>query len=69
MRTVWLFVAGCLLVARCGSAQMSYDPRSKISVTGEAVVNVKPDRVILSFGVETWDKESIQAAREKNVEI
>jgi len=48
---------------------MSYDPRSKISVTGEAVVKVKPDRVILSFGVETWDKESIQAAREKNVEI
>ncbi len=62
-------VASVCTIAGVASGQTSYDPRSKISVTGEAVVKVKPDRIVLSFGVETWDKESISAAREKNVEI
>ena len=45
-------------------AQM-YDDRPKISVTGEAVVNVKPDKIIITFGIETWDAE-ITVAKQKN---
>jgi uncharacterized protein YggE len=43
------------------------DDRPKITVTGEAVVNVKPDRIVLSFGIETSD-QAIAAARQKNAD-
>ncbi len=46
----------------------TYDNRPKITVTGEAVVNVKPDKIILSFGIETWDA-NINVAKQKNTEI
>jgi len=68
MRNIWLVVVVWAFAVQCSSGQ-SYDPRSRITVSGEAVVKVRPDRVVLTFGVETWDKESISAAREKNVEI
>lgn len=41
----------------------------KITVQGEAVVYVKPDKILLTFGIETWDKEDILAAKKKNTEI
>ena len=43
------------------------DDRPKITVTGEAVVNVKPDRIVLSFGIETSD-QTIAVARQKNAD-
>ncbi len=46
----------------------SYDDRPKITVSGEAVVNVKPDRIVLTFGIETRDPE-ILAAKQKNNDI
>jgi uncharacterized protein YggE len=39
-----------------------------ITVTGDAEVRVVPDQVILTLGVETWDK-NLDVAREQNDEI
>lgn len=39
-----------------------------ISVSGEAVVKVVPDRIVLLLGIETWDLD-IQVAKEKNEDI
>lgn len=45
-----------------------YDSRSKITVTGEAVVNVKPDKIVITLGIETWDTD-ITVAKQKNNDI
>ena len=45
-----------------------YDDRPKITVNGEAVVNVKPDKIVVTFGIETWDKD-IMVAKQKNNDI
>ena len=63
-----IFVA--LAGAATGFAQdvsPKLEDRPKITVTGEAVVNVKPDRIVLSFGIETSD-QTIAAARQKNAD-
>ncbi len=44
------------------------DDRPKITVTGEALVYAKPDKVILNFGIETRDTQLL-AAKQKNAEI
>ena len=36
-----------------------------ITVNGEAVVKVQPDQIIITFGIETWDKD-IMIAKQKN---
>lgn len=36
-------------------AQQPYDDRHRISVTGESLINVAPDRVLVTFGVDTRD--------------
>lgn len=43
-----------------------FDDRPKITVNGEAVVKVQPDQIIISFGIETWDKNIIVAKQENN---
>lgn len=48
------------------AAQSSAAPRS-INVTGNAEVRVVPDEVVLTFGVETWDKV-LSAAKSQNDE-
>jgi len=45
-----------------------FDDRPKITVNGEAVVKVRPDQIIITFGIETWDK-NIMAAKQQNNEI
>jgi uncharacterized protein YggE len=60
-----------ILVALCSTqAQQTqlFDDRPKISVNGEAVVKVQPDQIIISFGIETWDK-NIMAAKQENNDI
>ena len=47
---------------------LPYDTRPKINVSGEAVVNVKPDKIIISFGIQTSDAE-IAIAKQKNNDI
>lgn len=42
--------------------------RPKITVNGEAVVKVQPDQIIITFGIETWNK-NIMFAKQENNEI
>jgi hypothetical protein len=51
-----------------GQQATAYDDRPKIAVNGEAVVNVKPDKIVINFGIETWDTDII-VAKQKNNEI
>lgn len=70
MRTIFM-VAVLIIMPICSAwAQQTqmYDDRSKITVSGEAVVNAKPDKVIITFGIETSDTE-IMVARQKNNDI
>ena len=61
-----------LMVIACTGAwaqqPQMYDDRPKITVGGEAVVNVKPDKVVVSFGIETWDPD-INVSKQKNNDI
>lgn len=61
-----------LMVLACTGAwaqqPQMYDDRPKITVGGEAVVNVKPDKVVVSFGIETWDAD-INVSKQKNNDI
>ena len=41
---------------------------SKITVNGEAVIKVTPDKVTILLGIETWDKD-IQMAKQQNNDI
>ena len=65
------FMAGVLALADIPSAQgqqRSVDDRPKITVTGESVVYVQPDKILISLGIETWDGH-MDAAKRKNDEI
>jgi hypothetical protein len=42
------------------------DDRPKITVNGEAVVNVRPDKIVISLGIETWEADITLAKRENN---
>jgi len=60
-----------ILIAMCSiRAQQTqlFDDRPKITVNGEAIVKVQPDQIIITFGIETWDK-NIMAAKQENNEI
>ena len=50
------------------SRAQQFDDRPKISVNGEAVVKVQPDQIIITFGIETWDKD-IMLAKQLNNDI
>lgn len=56
-----LFLAG----AACSQQNQSAPESPRISVNGEAVVNVAPDKIVIRFGIETWDVD-ILAAKSKN---
>ena len=55
------------LPVRAQQAQL-YDDRPKINVVGEAVVYVKPDKIVISFGIQTLDKD-IQQAKKLNNDV
>ena len=44
------------------------DDRNKISVDGDAVMYVKPDRIVINLGIETWDVK-VNVAKGKNNQI
>ncbi len=44
------------------------DNHPKISFTGEAAIHVKPDKIAITLGIETWDKDMI-LAKQKNTDI
>ena len=60
-------VAVLLLTAWTEAQPASQGPRL-ITVSGEAEVRVVPDEVILTLGVETWDK-NLDVAKSRNDEI
>jgi uncharacterized protein len=43
------------------------DERPKITVSGEAVVNVKPDKIVITLGIETSDTDILAAKQKNNV--
>jgi uncharacterized protein YggE len=67
MRLLTAALVIALLAPGSALAQQAhpYDDRPKITVNGEAVVNVRPDRILISFGIETWDMD-IEVAKQKN---
>jgi len=65
-----VLTAGILVLAGSYPArgQNVSEDRPKIAVTGEVVVYVQPDKILISLGVETWDSQ-MDAAKRKNDEI
>ena len=69
MKTTLVALAILLTTAPSSFAQTAGTmDQPKISVSGEAVVYVVPDKITITLGVETWDM-SIEAAKEKNSDI
>jgi len=46
--------------------EQMYDDRPRITVNGEAAVSVKPDKIVVTFGIETWDANIMTAKRKNN---
>ncbi len=71
MTRSWI-MAGIIVLMTCGPAwgqqPSPYDDRPRITVNGDAVVNVRPDKIVINLGVETSDL-NILAAKEKNNQI
>jgi uncharacterized protein len=65
--SLFVFTAALSLVAPVAAAP-EVPPTRNITVTGEAEVKVPPDEVILTLGVETWDKD-LSVAKQRNDEI
>ena len=68
MKTIFisvLFTLGLICSVQAQQNQ-SFDDRSKITVNGEALVKVQPDEIIITFGIETWDKNIMTAKQENN---
>lgn len=70
MKTAILVVLFAIITACPIMSQQaqSSDTRPKITVNGDAVVYVKPDKVVVSLGIMTWDME-IMTAKLKSNEI
>ncbi len=62
-----LFGITLLIPARAQEGPL-YDDRPKITVSGEAVVNVVPDKIAITFGIETSDGD-ILVSKQRNVNI
>jgi hypothetical protein len=67
MKTVLLAITFAALACWPVRAQQaaSYDDRHRISVTGEAEVDVAPDRIVVTFGIDTRDA-SLLLAKQQN---
>ena len=67
MRVITLALLLAVSMARFADAQI-FDDRSKITVTGDAVVYATPDKIVITLGIETWDRDII-AAKQKNSDV
>ena len=71
IETTTAFMAAVLAIANPYPAmgqKIAVDNRPKITVSGESVVYVQPDKILISLGIETRDAE-IDVAKRKNDEI
>ncbi len=50
-----------------GQTAQPVEERPKITVSGEAVVNVKPDKIVITLGIETSDTDILAAKQKNNV--
>lgn len=67
--TAALALLAATMLAGIGAAQQpAFDDRPKITVTGEAVVNVRPDRIVVTLGIESSDND-ITLAKGNNSSI
>ena len=68
MKSILITILLIVLVVCSIPAQQTqlFDDRPKITVNGEAVVKVQPDQIIITFGIETWDKNIMTAKQENN---
>jgi uncharacterized protein len=67
MKLVTPVLLFAISTACCAHAQ-NFDDRSKIIVTGDAVVYAMPDKIVITLGIETWDRDIIPA-KQKNSDI
>jgi uncharacterized protein len=61
MRVITFALLLTALMARIADAQ-------SITVTGDAIVYAMPDKIVITLGIETWDRD-INAAKQKNSDI
>jgi len=69
MKTPLLIAALALTLFGNAHAQCPLETRPCISVSGEAVVNVKPDKIVIGFGVETNNPDCMVAKKQNNAVI
>ena len=67
-KTLTIFLIVVVSISIQAQQGQLFDDRPKITVNGEAVVKVQPDEIIITFGIETWDK-NIMIAKEENNKI
>jgi uncharacterized protein YggE len=69
MMRSWI-IAGVAVLMTCGTTRAqqapTYDDRPKITVNGEAVVNVKPDKIVITLGIETSNVDIVVAKQDNN---
>ena len=67
-----ILIIAALVAVPCGPLLAQpvpqYDGTPKITVNGDAVVNVTPDKIVVRVGIETWHGR-ITTAKEKNNRI
>ena len=68
LAAVVLSLVGVMAESARGQQPAPSDDRPRITVTGEAVVKARPDKILISLGIETSDLD-IVAAKEKNTGI
>ena len=67
-KLLWAVILAMLLLCSAQAQETRDHRQSQITVNGEAVVYAVPDRIIINFGIETWDFD-IAIAKKKNNDI
>lgn len=63
-----LCLLGCVFVLAFGPSRLTGQESPRITVSGDALVQVTPDKVTIVLGIETWDRD-INLAKQQNNEI
>lgn len=62
-----LYALALTSLATLSLSAQNYDDRRRITVTGESLVSVAPDRIIVTFGVDTRDVTLLPAKQQNDV--
>jgi len=68
MKRILVLVVGMVLLTTSVFAQQTEqsDKPRMITVSGEAVVKVIPDKIVITFGIETWAQDILEAKQKNN---